>query len=293
MNSLLNEFKYSFKKQDNGLIQIIILNVGIFVLTAIIYVFSKLLGDSRVFDFIYYKNMHLPSAPAEFLTRPWTIVTYFFSHSINNIFHILFNMLALYWFGRLIMEYLGHRRFVNIYIIGGLVAGVVFLMAYNFIPALSNQPAILIGASGSVYAVVVAAATLAPDYRFYMIFLGPVKIVYIAAFFVFISFLGSVGDNSGGNLAHLGGALLGFVYIKQLKKGRDIGKPISAMAAFFQKLGRNRHLKVSYKNKNPKANVKVVPDEKEIDAILDKISVSGYESLTREEKEKLFKASQK
>jgi len=125
-----------------------------------------------------------------------------------------------------------------------------------------------------------------PDYRFYMIFLGPVRIVYIVAVFVFISFLSSVGDNAGGNICHLGGALLGFVYINQLKAGRDLGRPINAIARWIRNL-RKPKMKVTYK--------KGVSDisQKEIDAILDKINRSGYESLTKEEKQKLYKASQK
>jgi hypothetical protein len=133
---------------------------------------------------------------------------------------------------------------------------------------------------------------LLPEYRFNLLLLGPVKIVYIAAFFIFVSFLGVADTNAGGNIAHLGGALFGFLYISQLKKGTDLGKPISFVASWLQKMSRPRHLKVTYKDKSYK-RADGLPNEVEIDAILDKISVSGYESLTKTEKEKLFKASQK
>ncbi|MFN6944576.1 MAG: rhomboid family intramembrane serine protease [Cytophagaceae bacterium] len=292
MTSLLDEFKYSFKKRDNGLMQIIVINIAVFVVMGILKVFSFMAQDMRVFDFIM-RQMALSSNIMTAVTKPWTIFTYFFTHSLSSIFHILFNMLFLYWFGRLIMEYLGHRRLVNLYIVGGVVAGLLFIALYNILPVFADAAphAKLIGASGSVYAIVVAAATLLPEYRFHLIFLGPVKIAYIAGFFIFISFLGMAGENAGGNIAHLGGALIGFLYIKQLKKGTDLGKPVSIVANWIQKLFRPRHLKVSYRNNTSKSRSKV-PDEQEIDAILDKISVSGYESLTQLEKEKLFKASQ-
>ena len=142
-----------------------------------------------------------------------------------------------------------------------------------------------------MFAIVVAAATLLPNYTVFMIFLGPVRIVYIAAFYIVVSFLGTIGQNSGGNIAHLGGALIGFIYIRQLQRGMDIGQPINAVAGWLKNLRKPR-MKISYINKD-KLHHDSHPSQKEIDDILDKISRSGYESLSKDEKQKLFKASQK
>ena len=154
----------------------------------------------------------------------------------------------------------------------------------------------MIGASASILAIVVAAATLLPDYSFRLLLIGSVKIKYIAAFLVLLSISGAVGGNAGGNIAHLGGALLGYVFIKQLQRGTDLGRPIHAVGEFAGRLFRRRsNLRVSYKNPRPKSAASSPmgkPTQMEIDMILDKISSSGYESLSKEEKQKLFKASQ-
>jgi hypothetical protein len=171
---------------------------------------------------------------------------------------------------------------------------------YNLIPyyqVRSSFPG-MIGASGAVYAVVVGAATLMPNYTFFLFLLGPVRIKYIAAFYVILSFAQSIGSNAGGNIAHLGGALLGFIFVRQLKKGTDLGQPLTNMAEGIKKLfNRKPAMKVTYHRRDttrPSYNTTAyTPNQDEIDAILDKISRSGYESLTKEEKQKLFRASQK
>jgi len=141
---------------------------------------------------------------------------------------------------------------------------------------------------------VVGAATLIPNYRFHLMFIGPVKIVYIAAFYVLISIIGSVQGNAGGNLAHIGGAFAGFVFITFLKRGTDIGKPINATLDFVRRLfSRKNKVRMTFFNSSTPIDLNYTPNQQEIDFILDKISRSGYESLTKEEKQKLFKASQK
>ncbi|WP_028981201.1 rhomboid family protein [Sporocytophaga myxococcoides] len=294
--NLLEDLKYQFRQKENGLTKIILINVIVYLIDTILWVFSRGLENMSFFNLIYF-NQHIPPIFADFLQRPWTLLTYFFSHDVPGPFHILGNMLGLYWFGRLITEYLGNRRLISLYILGGIAGAVIYLLLYNFVPYfIQHKPAIgMVGASASVFAITVAAATLLPEYYFHLVFIGPVKIKYIAAFFILISFIGSVGMNAGGNLAHLGGALLGYVFIKQLKKGRDLGKPISAISEFFNKLFTRRKIKVSYRSneKNFSYEGDKEPDQKEIDAILDKISKSGYSSLTKREKERLFRASSK
>ena len=188
MNSLIQELKYNFQRKDNGLVKIILINVIFFIVVSVIFVFSKVSKNLILYNFIE-ENIHLPAHFDNFLKKPWTLITYFFSHA--DIFHILFNMLGLYWFGNLIVEYLGNRRLVNLYILGGLFSGLFFLLLFNFVPFFKEtNTSGLIGASGAVYAVVIGAATLLPDYSFFLIFFGPVKIKYIAWIFVFISFIG-------------------------------------------------------------------------------------------------------
>jgi membrane associated rhomboid family serine protease len=283
------------------LIQIILINVIVFLLLNIFMLMFKWTGLAGWYGYVE-GNLMLPANLSVFITRPWTLVTYFFSHV--GIFHILFNMLFLYWFGKLVEEYLGNRRLINLYLLGGLSGGILYLLIYNLIPYYSQQieDSVMLGASGAVFAVVVGAATLMPNYTFFMFLLGPVRIKYIAAFYIIMSFVQLSADNNpGGNLAHLGGALLGFIFIKQLKKGTDIGQPLTTLAESIRKLfARKPAMKVTYHKKESNRSTvssynqaSYTPNQDEIDAILDKISRSGYESLTKEEKQKLFRASQK
>lgn len=292
--SILKDIQAQFKLQDNALIKIILINVLVYVVDCIIWIVAKVsTHDAWFYTIQSYQGAS--SSLIEIAYRPWTLITYAFSHEIPSPFHIFFNMLGLYWFGGLISEYIGGRRLVSLYFIGALMGVALYLICYNFIPFYADRhTSLLIGASGSVLATVVGAATLIPTYRFHLIFLGPVKIVYIAAFYVFISIIGSVQGNAGGNLAHLGGALAGFLFIYFLKQGTDLGKPINACIDFIGRVfSKKKHIHVGFYNKS-KSNAATadVPNQKDIDTILDKISRSGYESLTKEEKQKLFKASQ-
>jgi hypothetical protein len=213
-------------------------------------------------------------------------------------------MLFLYWFGRLVHDYLGNTRLINLYILGGLAGGVLYILIYNISPLFVDEVgrSSLIGASASVFAIVVAAATLMPDHQFHLLLLGPVKIKYIAIFYVAMSFVGSIGPNAGGDIAHLGGAFVGFIYVRQLQKGLDLGSWIQSVLDFFRSFFIRPKVKVTHRSARrtrPRAKASSskqtptssgVPQD-EIDAILDKISAKGYESLTKEEKQKLFNAS--
>ena len=298
---MLDDFKQAFNRYNNAHVQIIIINVVIFLALAVLRVFSLLLQAEGFFLLIHH-NLAIPALFPEFLERPWTIVTYAFVHDLSGIFHILFNMLILYWFGRLFVEYLGSDKLIAVYVLGFLAGAVVFLLAYNLIPyyKLNIPGGGMVGASAAVNAVVVACATLVPNYTFYLLFLGPVRIKYIAAFFVVLSFIGSVGSNAGGNLAHLGGAFIGYMYIRQLQAGHNLGGWVTVVLDWFRKMLKpEARVKVTYRGERKKTKgegrkpttERISQDE--IDAILDKISEGGYESLTREEKEKLFNASRK
>jgi len=302
-SGILDEFKNAFKKSDNSLIKIILINLIVFLALIVIEVFSFLLGAPHAHRWVLLQLM-LPSHLGSLALKPWTLITYFFTH--EGFFHFAFNMLWLYWFGKLILEYLGSRKLTNIYVLGGIVGGLTYILFYNLIPVFSDQVVAgrMLGASAGVYAVVVAAATLMPNYTFMLFLIGPIRIKYIALFYVIVSFAQTTGTNAGGNLAHLGGAFIGFLFINQMQKGIDLGKPITKTLDFFGNFFTPKSkIKVSYKSDRTKAksserDSRYTPsprkaNQDEIDLILDKISASGYESLTKEEKQMLFNASKK
>ncbi len=306
MNTIIDDFKNAWHKPNNGLSQLIIINIVVFVGLGILAVFSSIFGVDVLFT-IAYDQFTIPASIGEFLTRPWTIITYAFAHSFNSLWHIIMNMLVLYWFGKVFVDFLGSQKLINIYVMGAVAGGATYLLVYNLVPYYADRINMfngMVGASAAVYAISVATATYWPDHKFYLMFFGPVKIKYIVAIYLFTSFLGSVGPNAGGNLAHLGGALMGFVYAKQLSKGIEIGtwvfKAMEFIKSFFIKRPK---IKVSHRQKKSsftksKSASSSSPKSKnysqaEIDKILDKISERGYDSLTKDEKEKLFNASKK
>lgn len=296
---MLDEFKQAFHRHNNAHVQLIIINVAVFVVLGVVMVFTIPSGLTEVFNAIH-KQFSIPAGISDFVSRPWTIITYMFTHDLSDFLHILFNMLFLYWFGRLFVEYLGSDKLIALYLLGGIAGALLYLFAYNTIPFYIERSPTggMVGASAAVNAIIVATATLLPNYTFFLLFFGPVRIKYIAAVFVFLSFLGTVGSNAGGNIAHLGGALIGFIYMKQLQSGVNWGSWVTVTLEWFRDLFRPRpRVKVTYRKEaaaaKGKAGGKPPVSQDELDAILDKISAGGYESLTKDEKEKLFNASKK
>jgi len=304
MASIFDELKQNFKRPNNALNQLIIVNAIVFVGLGLLSVISSFSGSGNIFMLID-KQFTIPADIESFIYRPWTLITYAFSHA--GFFHILMNMLVLYWFGMLISEYLGSAKLVNLYVLGALAGGAVFLLAYNLIPFLAERgTGGMVGASAAVFSVATAAATLLPDYRFHMIFIGPVKIKYLVAVYILLSILGSAGANAGGNLAHLGGAGIGFLYVRGLQAGTDFGLWIQKFLEGIKSLFSSKpKIKVTYKKKaettgkrssatySSSSNSSSSIEQDEIDRILDKISEKGYESLSKDEKQKLFNASKK
>lgn len=297
--SLTQDIRDAFSRRDNALNQLIISNALVW---AVLIIFQAVLflAQSRETYTLVLRQLALSSDGLVLLRHPWTLLTYAFVH--ENFLHILFNMLNLYWFGQIIREYLGDRRLVSLYVLGALAGAAFFLLAYNFLPVLRplmGQP--VIGASASVTAIIVAAATLLPDYTFMLFIVGAVKIKWIAVVVVLISIAGINGGNPGGEITHLGGALLGFLFVKQLKAGRDMGRPVVATGLWISNLFQRRPaMQVTHRSPvavgrsaagSAKSAASTTPPE-EVDLILDKISRSGYESLSKEEKQKLFRASQ-
>jgi len=284
MNSLWQDIRYKMLQSGSRINLLIGINVLVFLLINIPATLFRLMGNGLLDNFSN-EYLALPSYLPKLATRFWTPVTYMFMH--HDIFHILFNMLWLFWMGKIFEEYLGNKRLINLYIMGGLAGALFYVLAYNAFPLFSESVTIatVIGASASVMAIVVATATLLPDYTIYLMFIGPVKLKWVAIFYVVIDFLSITGPNAGGEIAHLGGALLGFIYIKQLKGGRDWTKSVDNM--FTQR----PKVKVASQNKSYQQQSTSIPRQEEIDHILDKISHSGYESLNKHEKEVLFRAS--
>lgn len=282
-NSLLQDLKVKVFQSGNPLYFYIGINVIVFVITAFVSVLSFLFGFSFNVSDLIREYLAFPAALPKIPYRVYTVFTYMFFH--QDVFHILFNMLWLYWMGNIFLEFLNKRQFHFVYMVGGFAGAAFFALGYNIFPVFSISliSATIIGASAAVMAIITAAATLTPNYSIRLLFLGDVKIKYLAIAYFVLDIIGIAQSNPGGSFAHIGGAILGFVYIKQLQSGNDWSK------LFMRK----SPLKV-IKNDTPvtsKSKEKDTVSQQEIDAILDKISKTGYDKLTAEEKAKLFKAS--
>lgn len=306
MNGIVDDLKNTFRKHNNSVMQLIVINLIIFVvLDVFLWALSPLFGFGNAPHSFIKEQIAVPASVYSLMYRPWSILTYMFAHA--DVWHILSNMLFLYWFGALIQEYLGSKRVISIYVLGGLVGALSYIIIFNLLPYFHGSVAgsRMVGASAAVYAIVLAAATLMPNYSFHLLLLGPVQIKWIALVYVLLSFRDMPYVNSGGNVAHLGGALIGYIFIIQLKKGNDLGAWITNLLDGIQRIfDRKPKMRVSHNAKKSKVTVNTnagsaknsgsaasagSPTQDEIDAILDKISEGGYESLTKEEKIKLAK----
>jgi membrane associated rhomboid family serine protease len=298
MAGITSDIKQLYQRSDIAS-RFVLINVGVFLLLKII-LFIQWGTGMQQWDLVRW--FALESSLEAFSSRPWGILTYMFVH--EGFFHILFNMLWLYMAGRIFIDLMGSDRFVKTYWLGGLIGGALYLLMFNLLPALDGKSTYLIGASGSVFAIFIATAAFAPDYEVRLVFIGNVKLKWIALVFVVLNLPNSSG-NLGGHLAHFGGALWGYTYARNLKSGKD-------MAMWFdrwkdQVLGWFKPNPKTVKKAKMKAyrNSSVPPrddaefnewkkaQQEEVDRILDKISKGGYESLTSKEKETLFKASNK
>ena len=291
-----------FFSQRSMLAILILINIGVWVLIKIASVFSFLYaqsGNASVDEWI----LHVFAVPAylpTLLQTPWSLLSYMFLHL--DFWHILFNMLWLFWFGRIFLEFLNVRQLLETYLLGGLAGAFFYIFAFNFFPVFQHALPVsyALGASASVMAIVTAISFYVPNYSLQLLLIGRVKIIYLAVLLFIFDFFAIPGGNSGGHFAHIGGALWGFIYVLILRKGFRGIIPV----AFFERLsgsGRKRSSRTGTKasptgyDSRPKTdeeyNLEKKAKQKKIDEILEKISKGGYESLTKSEKEFLFKSS--
>lgn len=289
MASVIEELKQNFTK-GNALVKFIYVNVAVFLVYNLTYLVLYLLKQGELASFIT-EGLAIPASLPALLVKPWTIITYMFYH--EDIWHILFNMLFLYWFGNIFLMYFDSKKFTSLYFLGGIMGGVFYLLSYNALSVFNSgiELKVLLGASASVMAIVFAISLYMPNFRVNMLFFGEVKLIYIALFTVVLDLISIPKDNAGGHISHLGGAFVGFLFVLQYRKGRDITTGVTKVLDFIGSLFKPRKLKVSHKkpvNDMDYRKMKI-NTQKEIDRILDKISKGGYESLTKEEKETLFR----
>jgi len=270
--------------------KLIAVNIIVYIVNGLLTFLMGMHPDSIV------QWLELPKDFFEFLSQPWSLVTYSFFH--GGLGHLFWNMVMLYFSGRIFLNLFGPRKLINVYFLGVILGGLLFLLSYNVFPAFLGVNAALIGASAGVTAVLIFICSYIPNQEVRLFFFN-VKLWYIGAFFVLIDLIQiPTGGNAGGHLAHLGGALLGYIYARQLVKGKDIGEGFSrildGVANMFKKKEKKAPLKTVYRKKaaatKPKVNYDKESRQRKIDTILDKISKSGYESLSKVEKDFLFKA---
>lgn len=226
-----------------------------------------------------------------FIYKPWTLVTYGFLH--GSIGHILWNMLLLYYASQFFLNLFSTQRFINVYFMGILIGGLVFLLSYAIFPAFEGQYPAMVGASAGVMAVLIFCCTYMPYQEIRLLFFN-VKLMYFGIGLVVLDVLQIPAGNAGGHLAHIGGAALGYLYATQLQKGNDIGSPFERIWVSLSSLGQSKpKMKTVYRSSKKKQAKTNLSEQERIDRILDKISASGYDSLTKEEKAVLFKAGKK
>lgn len=282
-------------RNGNNMTRLIYINAAMFLAITLVSILGFLLNNPAISSGTI-NILAVPAALKALLLKPWTIITYMFTH--KDIWHILFNMLWLYWFGRIFLEFLDQRKLTAVYFLGGISGATLYILSFNIFPAFRGIVAesSAIGASASVMAIVVAIAAYVPDYTVQLFLFGRIKIKYMALTIFVLTTLMDFSVNSGGKLAHMGGALFGYLYTVKLRQGRDISRGFNSIADFIVTLFKPRkNLRVTHKKPatDYEYNKRKADHQEQVNKILDKISKGGYDSLTREEKDVLFTESQK
>ena len=293
--NIYNELK-EIIKSGSIVTKLIAINLIVFVVVSLINVFLFLFGREDI-GFQIIVNLAVPAHLSALAQKPWTILTYMFLH--EGFLHILFNILWLYWFGMFFLKYFSKRQLVGLYILGGIFGAIVYIFSFNFFPVFADYKylSFALGASASVIAIVIATACYIPNFKVQLIFIGEVKLKWIALVMLVLDFIGITSSNSGGHLAHLGGAIMGWLFIFAFRNKTDLTSWVKWFEDFFKSETKTKksHLKVNYRREDREYeyNRQKRADQKEIDLILDKISKNGYDCLTTEEKNLLFNFSKR
>ncbi len=298
MRGIIDDILNAFRKNNNQVIQLILIGVFLFFIKLFLQFASNLFSNPAVYQNFIQQNLVLSTNLKTLLTHPWTFITFPFTNS--GFLDLLFNSLAIFWFGNLLTDFLGGRKTFIVYFLGGIFSSFFYFLVYFSLASISKNvvmPSYLFGSSSGVYAILFAAVALLPDYElsFFRIF---IKLKYLALAFLLISFL---NPNTG--VLNLGGAIFGYLHVKFLRTGWNIISPFEQAVDWFIKLGKPKS-KMPFKSfsKTPVGDFQrkqqlveagYSPNQEEIDYLLDKISNNGYESLSKDEKHRLFIASQK
>ena len=291
---ILDEIKDSFRK-GSTLTRLIYINLAVFILVNLALIVLFLANKQELFPLVL-DQLAVPADLTMLAHRPWTLITYMFTH--KGFIHILFNLLWLYWFGKEFLEYFDGKKLVGVYLLGGLVGAFVYIACFNLLPVFSRDVhvAIALGASASIMAVAIAISTYVPNYYWNLLFIGRVKIIYVAIGVFVLSSLIEFSENTGGKLAHIGGAAFGYLFTLRYKRGKDMTRGLNNLLEKLFGLFRPKpKIRVTHKRNETdlEYNQRKAEEQKEVDRILDKIAKSGYGSLSAREKEILFRQSNK
>ncbi|MFC4269457.1 rhomboid family intramembrane serine protease [Polaribacter marinivivus] len=283
--SIIKDLKYRYNT-GNIVEKLIYLNVALFICTLLISVLQGLYKGEMNFIMEWFS---LDNDINTLFKKPWSILSYGFLHA--GFLHILMNMIVLYFIGNLFLEYFTEKQLLNFYILGTLFGGIFFLFSQNYFPLFEGKSTVLVGASAGISAIFIGITTYMPNYQIKLRFIGFVKLWYLAGFWIGLDILGLIGSNAGGHFAHLGGALFGFIYVSRASN-KEISFLNNLWGMFSSK---NKKMKTVYKSSTKRKNNvnNTNSNQVKIDAILDKISKSGYDTLTKEEKDFLFKQGKK
>lgn len=286
--SFSSDIRY-WLRQGNTINQLLFWNIIVFLVMGTVYLIGRIAPTTDFLSSFLFDNLSLHANVFAFLRKPWGLLTYMFTHL--EFLHILFNMLNLYWFGNIFRSFLGNQRVLPLYLLGGIMGGAAYLLIYNLAFGGVNAP--MIGASASVMALLIACATKLPNYEIGLLFIGSIRLKWLALVVIILDLISLTQGNVGGIVAHMGGAVTGFIYIKLLNSGTDICQPLIWL---FNRRLRVETPKRSFKpKKSPLKLVKPGQEENKqlrLDQLLDKINDNGMDSLSPEEKAWLKKMSQ-
>jgi membrane associated rhomboid family serine protease len=290
--NVLDDLKFQYKIGNVG-VRLIFWNIVLFAVPEVVFALTKLFH----LNIDYLSFVCLSTNWSALTWKPWSILSYAFFHA--SVIHLLFNMLMLHFTSQLFLTFFTQKQLLGVYILSAIFAGAVYIVGYHYLPALTQVVANMVGASGAIMAILWAATTYQPFMEVKLMFLGRVKLWQISIVLLFLDLVQLPMDNTGGHIAHISGAFFGFLYIKLLQNGTDLSRIVNAIIEFFVSLFQKKkktpfkRVHVNPKQAAIKRDSKIVAKDKtqqQIDEILDKISKSGYDSLTAEEKEFLFKA---